>query len=108
MSFRIRVHKVKGTPVLEIIGELAGRNVSDVALRLEQLRTTEGKKIAVDLKRTTFIDSHGLGVFVYTWRLLEKEKRDLIFVRPQGFVLNMFQNTNLDHIFTVVASLEEI
>jgi anti-anti-sigma factor len=108
MSFKIRVHKVNKTPVIEIIGELAGKNVGEVAVRLAQLRSSAEKNIAIDLKRTTFVDSHGLGVFVYCWRLLEKEKRNLLFVRPQGFVLNMLQNTNLDQIFTVVESIEAL
>jgi hypothetical protein len=47
-------------------------------------------------------------VFVYCWRLLENEKRSLVFVNPQGFILNLFHNTNLDRLFTVVDSFEAL
>ncbi|MBN1128642.1 MAG: STAS domain-containing protein [Chitinispirillaceae bacterium] len=108
MSFKIHTKKHKGRPVLEITGELTGENVGKIAVRLEKMRKTTAKTIAVDLSRTTFIDSHGLGAFVYCWRLLENEHRDLVFVSPQGFILNMLHNTNLDRVFRVVNSIEEL
>ena len=108
MSFKISVHKVKELPVIGISGELSGENVGKIAARLEKMRKTGAKTIAVDLSRTTFIDSHGLGVFVYCWRLLESEKRTLVFVNPRGFILNMFRNTNLDRLFKVVDSIEAL
>jgi anti-sigma B factor antagonist len=106
MDFKTRVRKVKGIPVLEISGEFAGDNAGKTAALLEEMRASTEKNIAVDLQRMTFIDSVGLGVFVYCWRLLEKDHRDMYFIKPQGFVLNMFQNTSLDRIFKVVDRLE--
>jgi anti-sigma B factor antagonist len=108
MSFKIHVKKIKGKPVLEIIGELTGENVGKTAARLERLRKSPARMIAIDLSRTTFIDSHGLGAFVYCWRLLENEHRDLVFVSPQGFILNMLHNTNLDRVFKVVDSIGDL
>jgi len=64
--------------------------------------------VVVDLSETTFIDSHGLGVFVYSWRLLETEQRSLVFVKPQGFIMTMFQSTNLDRVFKIVDSIEDL
>ena len=107
MGFKTKVRKKgKGIPVLEISGDFAGENASKAAVLLEEMRTSTEGGIAVDLKRTTFIDSVGLGVFVYCWRLLENDKREMFFVRPQGFVLKMFQNTSLDRVFKVVDELD--
>jgi anti-anti-sigma factor len=108
MSFKIHIKKIKGTPVLAIVGELTGENVGKIAVRLERMRKSAAKKIAVDLSRTTFIDSHGLGAFVYCWRLLENEHRDLVFLSPQGFILNMLHNTNLDRVFRIVDSTGDL
>jgi anti-sigma B factor antagonist len=108
MSAKINMLKSGEIPVIEIIGELSGESVGKIAARLEKLRKTYSKTIAVDLSRTTFIDSHGLGVFVYSWRLLENEQRNLVFVNPQGFILNMLHNTNLDRLFKIVDSLEAL
>ena len=108
MSIKISVRKCREIPVVGIVGELSGESVGKIAARLEKLRKLDNKTIAVDLSRTTFIDSHGLGVFVYCWRQLENEQRNLVFVNPQGFILNMFRNTNLDRLFKVVDSLEAL
>jgi anti-anti-sigma factor len=84
MSFKISSRKIKSVPVIEITGDLSGEHVVKITAAIDKLRRGGAKTIAVDLSRTTFIDSHGLGVFVYCWRLLENEKRSLVFVNPQG------------------------
>lgn len=108
MSFRMKMSKHKGMPVLQIRGELIGENISKVTAKLDSLRKGKAPAIVVDLGETTFIDSHGLGVFVYCWRLLEQESRRMVFLRPQGFIRSMLLGTNLDKIFSVVDSEEDI
>jgi anti-anti-sigma factor len=106
VSFKTKVRKINGMPVIEIIGDFAGENAAKTAVVLEEMRTFSKGSIAVDLKRTNFIDSVGLGVFVYCWRLLENAHRDMLFVKPQGCVLTMFQNTSLDKVFKVVDAIK--
>ena len=106
MGCRTKVRKVKGMPVLEISGEFIGEDATAAALLLEKMRRSTGTAIAVDLSSATFIDSVGLGVFVYCWRLLDNEHRDMLFVKPQGFVLTMLQNTSLDKVFKVVDAID--
>jgi len=106
VGFKTKVKKGKRMPVLEISGDFAGENASKTAALLEEMRSSTGAGIAVDLSRTTFVDSVGLGVFVYCWRLLEKEHRDMFFIKPQGFILKMFQTTSLDKLFKVVETIE--
>ncbi|NLG17420.1 MAG: STAS domain-containing protein [Fibrobacter sp.] len=108
MSLKIRSKKINSSPVLEITGEITGENVGKITSKLEGLRKGDSQKVVVDLSKTTFIDSHGLGVFVYIWRLLGEQNRELIFLNPQGFIRNMFNGTNLDKIFKVVDSEEAI
>ena len=105
VGFKTKIKKGKGMPVLEISGDFSGENASKTAVLLEEMRSSTGTGIAVDLSKTAFIDSVGLGVFVYCWRLLEKEHRDMTFIGPQGFVLKMFQSTSLDKIFRVVDAI---
>jgi anti-anti-sigma factor len=105
MGFKTKMRKVKGIPVLEVCGDFAGENAAKAALVLDEMRTFSKGSIAVDLKRTIFIDSVGLGVLVYCWRLLGNENREMLFVKPQGFVLTMFRNTSLDKVFKVVEAI---
>ena len=105
MGFKTKVRRVKGVPVLEIRGEFVGENAAKAAVILEKMRSSSSASLAVDLNHTTFIDSVGLGVFVYCWRLLGNENREMMFVNPQGFVLTMLRNTSLDKVFKVVESI---
>ncbi|MFP4013649.1 MAG: STAS domain-containing protein [Chitinispirillaceae bacterium] len=108
MNFRMKMSKHRGMPVLQIRGDLTGENISRVTAKLNSLRKGKAKTIVIDLGDTTFIDSHGLGVFVYCWRLLEQQNRRMVFLRPQGFIRSMLLGTNLDKIFSVVDSKEDI
>ena len=108
MSFKLHVRKSNGMPILEISGELAGVKVGKIAAELERLRKSRAKTIAVDLSQTTFIDSHGLGVFVYFWKTFEEQKRELVFLNPPQFLRTMFEGTNLNDVFRIVDSLEDL
>ena len=108
MSIKIRTRKVKTIPVLEISGDITGENVGKITSKLESLFKGDSHKVAIDLSNTSFIDSHGLGAFVYMWRLLEEQNRELVFLNPQGFIRNMFAGTNLDKIFKIAESEESL
>ncbi|MFP4162648.1 MAG: STAS domain-containing protein [Chitinispirillaceae bacterium] len=108
MSFKMRLSKRRGMPVLRIRGDLTGENIAKVMAKLDFLRKGKASTIVIDMGETTFIDSHGLGVFVYCWRLLEQEDRRMVFLKPQGFIRSMLLGTNLDKIFSVVDSEEDI
>ena len=108
MNFRLKSRKIGDVPVVEIVGDFTGENIRKFTQKIETYKKGDCSKLVVDLSGTTFIDSHGLGVFIYSWRVMEDENRKLIFLNPQGFIRSMFQGTNLDKIFHVVDSEEQI
>ncbi|MCX7726940.1 MAG: STAS domain-containing protein [Chitinispirillaceae bacterium] len=102
MNFKIKINKIKNTPVVEIIGELVGSNVGKVSSKLESIKNSGGNKIAIDLRKTTFIDSHGLGVFVFFQRRLTEDKKELVFLKPSDFIMDIFEGANLTKIFNII------
>lgn len=108
MSFKMRVRKKDDIQILEITGDITGNNIGKISTKLDALRKENCPVIAIDLSQTTFIDSHGLGVFVYCWRVLEQENRQLVFLSPQNFIKSMFTGTNLDKIFRIVDTEEQL
>lgn len=108
MSFKIKINRKKSTPIVIISGDVTGDHVRTISSRLNALHNENWATIAIDLSNTTFIDSHGLGVFVYFWRQLEQEKRRLVFLKPQGFILELFAGTNLDKVFTIIETDEDL
>jgi anti-sigma B factor antagonist len=100
--------KVNDIPAMYIEGDITAQDSGLISKKLDQLSATKSARVAIDLSETTFIDSYGLGVFVYTWKTLSESGRELLFVNPQALVSNVFTGTNLGQIFHVVESLDAI
>jgi anti-anti-sigma factor len=108
MGFKLKVRKVNDVPVLDILGEVSGPDIAKITSRLDSMRKENSTVIAIDMSHTSYIDSHGMGALVFFWRVLEEEQRQLVFIKPQSFIRNMLSGTNLDKIFRVVDSEEEL
>ncbi|NLW33510.1 MAG: STAS domain-containing protein [Fibrobacter sp.] len=99
---RLRIRKVKLTPVLEVSGEVTCKNINKITSKLNALRKGDSKMIAIDLNRTTFIDSSGLGALVYIWRILEEEHRHLVIFNPLDSIRDIFEDTSLNRLFKYI------
>lgn len=104
MNLKLRIRKINGIPVLYADGHIDNDGIAHITKKLDHLIKSKNPKIGVNLSNTTFIDSHGLGVLIYYWRILKSDNRDLIIINPQGFVQSLFQGTNLNNIFKIVES----
>ncbi len=108
MSCKIKLKKIKNVPILKIIGDVTSAEINTLSKKLHSLIKKKAHKIVVDLSETNYIDSHGLGVFIYAWKIMEENNHELIFLNPQGFIRDMFVGTNLQNFLRIVNNLEEI
>jgi anti-anti-sigma factor len=108
MGLKIRTKKHGEIPVVQIEGEAVGRDVAKISKKLDSYLNSSDPVIAVDLSETYVIDSYGLGVFVFSWKQFASQKKQLVFVNPQGFVKNLFDGTNLTKIINIVDSLDSL
>jgi anti-sigma B factor antagonist len=108
MSFKLKVKKTDTAVILVISGDVTGNSVGKISAKLENIQKIFAGTIAIDLSETTFIDSHGLGVFVFFYRRFTEEQRELVFLKPSEFILDLFSGSNLDKIFTIVNSENEL
>lgn len=112
MSLDIKLKKIKGVPVLELVGRAIDVDVEKFSKKLESLYGKREQKIVVDLSKTNFVDSHGLGIIVYYNTLLQQEKKELVILNTNpdigGYVHRLFELTNLDKVLRVVTSQEDI
>lgn len=108
MSCKIKIKKQNNIALVKISGELIAKEVNTLSKKFESLGKGKARTIVVDLTETNYIDSHGLGVFVYAWKMLEQKNHELIFLNPQGFIRDMFMGTNLHQILRVIDDLEEL
>ncbi len=108
MSLKLKMKKHNDIPILVLSGDAVGQDVSKVAEKIESLIKSGAMKIAIDCEELDSIDSHGLGMFVFSWKLMEAQKRKLVFLSPSEFIRNLFEGANLHRVFTIVASVEEL
>lgn len=108
MSRKVRVRRLGDVTVVELAGAIRGRDTGLVAEKLEGAAKAHPRVVAVDLSGTTFVDSHGLGTLVYYRKLLGGKGTELVLVNPHGPMQDMLDGTNLDRVFRVVDTVEEL
>lgn len=107
MSIKIKTHREDDAFIVSVSGEIVGAEASKMSQKLESAAREPVSKVVLDLSEASFIDSHGMGVFIYIWKVLTSQKKELLFKIPEGFIRDMFIRTNLDKVFTIVDSVEE-
>lgn len=106
MSCKIKTRKYKSLPVIQLEGEITAIDAPVISKKIESVAKKKASSIIVDLTNTSFIDSYGLGVFIYSWKKLKENNCELIFLNPQDFIKNIFHGTNLGNVFKTIDSLE--
>jgi anti-anti-sigma factor len=102
------MRKHNDVPILVLSGDAVGQEVSKVAEKINDLVETGITTIAIDCSELNSVDSHGLGMFIFSWKLMDSQKRRLLFMNPSEFVKTLFESSNLDKVFTIVGSVEDL
>jgi anti-sigma B factor antagonist len=112
MSMKIRVKKMKAVQVVEVDGRATDIDVKRFSKKLQALYESGASRIVVDLSKTKFVDSHGLGIIVYYNTLMQKQGRQLVILNgnpdDRNYVRRLFELTNLDRVMRIIASIDEI
>jgi anti-sigma B factor antagonist len=106
MGLRIRMKKHNATPVLQLSGNAVGEDVRKISEKISGLAEGDWSTVVIDISNLDSVDSNGLGVFVFSWKLLESKGKRLLFLNPNGFVKDLFEGSNLHKVFTIIDSLE--
>jgi anti-anti-sigma factor len=112
MALSISVKKHKGIPVLKLDGRVIGVDSDKLKGKFESLFKKKSEKIIVDISKTEFIDSNGLGIILYYHTLIQKNGRELILLNsnpsPQAYMTRLLEFTQLTNVFKVITSLEAL
>jgi anti-sigma B factor antagonist len=95
--------------VVEVGGEVDLNSAPALRECLHQTIDAGSRRLVVDLRQASFIDSVGLGVLVGARRLLAHAGDDgfLQLVCADGLVLRVLRLTGLDGVFSVHATLTD-
>ena len=107
-GLHIQVAAKAGAQVITLVGEVDLH--SSPKLRqtlLELLEQNATVPIVIDLAGVTYMDSSGVGTLVELKRKSERRKGRVTLVGPQPRVRSVFEITQLDKFFSIVATLAD-
>jgi anti-anti-sigma factor len=112
MALIVKTKKIKNISVLELTGRVIDVDVDKFSKKLQALYKKGEQQIILDLSKTNFIDSHGLGIIVYYHTLMDKENKKLLILNmnpdDQSYVKRLFELTNLDKVLHIIKSIDAI
>ena len=94
-------HLQEGAYIVSLAGEIDVYNAPEVEQELQDVIGRGGRRLVVDLSRTTFIDSMALGVLVGTLKYLRTVDGRLALVCGSADVSRFFEIAGLDRFFTI-------
>jgi anti-sigma B factor antagonist len=106
LSFE-RKDATKGYIVLSLIGDLDMWTLPKAKEQIQKLIDEKKVKVVLDLERTNYIDSSGLGFFIGTLKKLRDAGGELILINLNAYIYGIFQLIQLQHIIRTYDSLEE-
>lgn len=108
MGVKIKQVKHNDIPVLEITGKLSGGDAIKISKKLEAMVGKVDSKVALDLTEIQYLDSTWLGTFIYCMGLYKDNDKEIVFIIPDGFVMELFYNSNISSIATIYKTREEL
>lgn len=110
MALELHEKKHNEKPVLELIGRVVDIDVKKFSRKMESIYKKGPKEIIIDVSKTNFMDSHGLGIIVYYHTRLQSEKKKIIVLNtntnPRSYINRLFELTNLNQVLNVMQELK--
>jgi len=108
MSFKIKISTEKNYTFVSLWGEIVSEDATKVSKKLTKLSKKDIETIVIDLNGISYIDSYGLGIFVYFWKLFGDLGINFLFLKPDGFMRDLLENSRLTEVFSFIDDLEDL
>jgi len=108
MGVKVKQVKHNGIPILEIRGRISGGDAIMISKKLETFIKQPVSKVALDLSFIEYLDSTWLGTFIYCMGLFKDNNKELVFIIPDGFIMELFTNSNIATIATIFKSRDTL
>lgn len=101
MNLKINVSEEEHTATVQLTGEIDVYTAPMLVEKLLPLTEMEGHVVEVDLGKTTYLDSTGLGTFISAYKSSQEHDSTLRLIHVKDRVLRLFEVTGLDKIMSV-------
>jgi|SRR5690625_1320179 len=89
------------TKIVKLTGEIDVYTAPMLVEKLIPLTEEEGNNVQVDLEKTTYLDSTGLGIFISAYKSSQEHRSTLELINAKNRVLRLFKVTGLDKIMNI-------
>ena len=100
--------RADGSSLLTIAGELDIATVPVVRERLTALTDGGARRLVVDLRDVSFMDSTGLAAFIHAKMRLGDEGAMTLVLEPDSYARLIFEVAGLDGVLDVVDTLDSV
>ena len=112
-AFKIESHRAEGDRgVLSLQGEVDVANSQQVREAALSLLASGITGLVVDLTKTDYLDSAGLGILVGLWKRVQESGLKMVVAGAPPRVRHVFEVTRLDQVFPmredVASALQEV
>ncbi len=105
----IQIFKKRKFIKIILSGEADIDFVNTLSKATQELSKKKGSRpLIIDMEKVSYIDSATLGVFVRLIKIFQPSGQKIIIYRPQGFIIELFEQTGLIGLLTVCESEEEV
>jgi anti-sigma B factor antagonist len=99
--FKMKIENLGDTLRISEIPDLGAANANAFRDQARAALTEDQKDIEVDLSRTSFIDSCGLGALIALHKTVCARKGTVRLLKPQPAVQQVLELTRMHHIFRI-------
>jgi len=103
----IKERETQGVPILVLSGKLDMFAKNAFKEAIEKHREAQAKRVIVDMKAVSFIDSVGLGGLALAVKAFQELKGSVIIVNPQDTVKSILQNVNFSKLLPMFETNED-
>ncbi len=107
MNFETHFHEENGVVVIDIPRRLTSE-ISDALKKLMKELIEQGKyKLVMNLEKTRYMDSSGLGAIVSKIAATRSHGGDIRLAAPQQTIIDLLELTHINQIVKIFANTEE-
>ncbi|MBD3344504.1 MAG: STAS domain-containing protein [Chitinivibrionales bacterium] len=86
---------------IHVGGDIISSRIKELSRMVESIEKAKCSRLILDLTQVTFVDSYGLGAFVYYHTMLSKAGTELL-VAANGALKETLTSCNLDKVLNIV------
>lgn len=103
---KCKVSNDKDAVILDVDGEVDMGTTPELRTTLLSELSKQPKRVVIDFKGVTFIDSSGIATLVEALKESNRVKAQLFFCNVSGKIMSVFELTRLDKVFKIVDTRE--